>query len=136
MIRLISFLPLLGLTLPVSVNLLVFCIRFMTGLRNVVSYAGSKDHTEVQGEILEGLVARIVSHESSNHMEGVLRDFPSPLVEGGMLVFLQVLCFRFFATSNWDFYTSIAKMRHSSLGILLKCPAQDRLIHTLCDSHI
>ncbi|KAK3027343.1 LOW QUALITY PROTEIN: hypothetical protein RJ639_041584, partial [Escallonia herrerae] len=34
-----------------------------------VSVPGSKDHIKVQGEILEGLVARIVSHESPNHME-------------------------------------------------------------------
>lgn len=45
--------------------------------------AGSKDHIKVQGEILEGLVARIVSHESSKHLEQVLRDFPLPVEEGG-----------------------------------------------------
>ncbi|KAK2967190.1 hypothetical protein RJ640_022446, partial [Escallonia rubra] len=42
----------------------------------------SKDHIKVQGEILEGLVARIVSHESPNHMEQVLRDYPPPPLEG------------------------------------------------------
>ncbi|KAK3022497.1 hypothetical protein RJ639_046712, partial [Escallonia herrerae] len=47
-----------------------------------VSVPGSKDHIKVQGEILEGLVARIVSHESPNHMEQVLRDYPSPPLEG------------------------------------------------------
>ncbi|XP_059626746.1 tRNA ligase 1 [Cornus florida] len=46
---------------------------------------GSKDHTTVQGEILEGLVARIVGHESSKHMEQVLRDFPPPPFEGAGL---------------------------------------------------
>lgn len=45
--------------------------------------AGSKDHINVQGEILEGLVARIVSPESSKHMEEVLKDFPPPPNEGG-----------------------------------------------------
>lgn len=45
--------------------------------------AGSKDHIRVQGEILEGLVARIVSHESSKHIEQILRDFPPPQLEGG-----------------------------------------------------
>ncbi|KAJ3670139.1 hypothetical protein LUZ60_010463 [Juncus effusus] len=43
-----------------------------------ISVAGSKDHVEVQGEILEGLVARIVNRESSQHIENVLRDFPPP----------------------------------------------------------
>lgn len=37
----------------------------------------------VQGEILEGLVARIVSRESLEHIEQVLRDYPPPPVEGG-----------------------------------------------------
>lgn len=48
--------------------------------------AGSKDHVEVQGEILEGLVARMVSHESSKHMEQVLRDYPPPPLNGGELI--------------------------------------------------
>lgn len=43
---------------------------------------GSKDHIKVQGEILEGLVARIVSHDSSKHMEKVLKDFPPPPSDG------------------------------------------------------
>ncbi|XP_073022278.1 LOW QUALITY PROTEIN: tRNA ligase 1-like [Primulina eburnea] len=47
-----------------------------------ISVLGSKDHVEVQGEILEGLVARIVSHESSKHMEQVLRDYPPPPSNG------------------------------------------------------
>ena len=47
---------------------------------------GSKDHVEVQGEILEGLVARIVTRESSVQMEEVLRKFPQPLLDGGMLL--------------------------------------------------
>ena len=37
----------------------------------------------VQGEILEGLVARIVSRESSVQMEEVLRNFPIPSLDGG-----------------------------------------------------
>lgn len=37
----------------------------------------------MQGEILEGLVARIVSQESSKHMEKVLEEFPPPPAEGG-----------------------------------------------------
>uniref|UniRef100_A0A5B6ZRT4 tRNA ligase phosphodiesterase domain-containing protein n=2 Tax=Davidia involucrata TaxID=16924 RepID=A0A5B6ZRT4_DAVIN len=50
-----------------------------------ISVPGSKDHIKVQGEILEGLVARIVSHESSKHMEQVLGDFPPPPSEGASL---------------------------------------------------
>lgn len=49
--------------------------------------AGSKDHIKVQGEILEGLVARMVSHESSKHMEKVLEEFPAlPYNEGGTVL--------------------------------------------------
>lgn len=49
--------------------------------------AGSKDHIKVQGEILEGLVARMVSHESSKHMEKVLEEFPAlPDNEGGVVL--------------------------------------------------
>ncbi|KAI4334436.1 hypothetical protein L6164_019131 [Bauhinia variegata] len=47
-----------------------------------ISVPGSKDHIKVQGEILEGLVARVVSHESSSHMEKVLKEFPSPPADG------------------------------------------------------
>ncbi|OVA18150.1 tRNA ligase [Macleaya cordata] len=47
-----------------------------------ISVPASKDHREVQGEILEGLVARMVSHESSKDMEKVLKDFPPPPSEG------------------------------------------------------
>ncbi|KAL8553570.1 hypothetical protein ACS0TY_002035 [Phlomoides rotata] len=50
-----------------------------------ISVPGSKDHIRVQGEILEGLVARIVSRKSSEHMEQVLRDYPPPPVEGADL---------------------------------------------------
>ncbi|XP_077247868.1 tRNA ligase 1-like isoform X2 [Tasmannia lanceolata] len=47
-----------------------------------ISVRGSKDHVKVQGEILEGLVARMVSHESSKLTEKVLRDFPPPPSDG------------------------------------------------------
>ncbi|XP_042002958.1 tRNA ligase 1-like isoform X1 [Salvia splendens] len=47
-----------------------------------ISIPGSKDHIMVQGEILEGLVARIVSQGSSEHMKQVLRDHPPPPTEG------------------------------------------------------
>ncbi|GAB2286863.1 hypothetical protein Dimus_021252 [Dionaea muscipula] len=50
-----------------------------------ISVPGSKDHIKAQGEILEGLVARVVSRESSKHMEEVLRDHPPPPVEGAGL---------------------------------------------------
>ncbi|KAJ7947775.1 putative RNA ligase [Quillaja saponaria] len=50
-----------------------------------ISVPGSKDHIKVQGEILEGLVARIVTHESSNHMVKVLKDFPLPPDDGAGL---------------------------------------------------
>lgn len=55
-----------------------------------ISVPGSKDHVKVQGEILEGLVARVVSHESSKHMENVLEEFPPPPLEGGTLLYLRV----------------------------------------------
>ncbi|PAN09974.1 hypothetical protein PAHAL_2G062600 [Panicum hallii] len=47
-----------------------------------ISVPGSKDHVKVQGEILEGLVARIVIRESSVQMEEVLRNFPQPPLDG------------------------------------------------------
>ncbi|RLM85846.1 uncharacterized protein C2845_PM04G04970 [Panicum miliaceum] len=47
-----------------------------------ISVPGSKDHVKVQGEILEGLVARIVICESSVQMEEVLRNFPQPPLDG------------------------------------------------------
>ncbi|KAE8770293.1 RNAligase [Hordeum vulgare] len=43
---------------------------------------GSKDHVMVQGEILEGLVARIVSRESLVQMEHVLENFSHPPLDG------------------------------------------------------
>lgn len=52
-------------------------------------HAGSKDHTEVQGEILEGLVARIVSRDSTQHLQEVLKDFPPPPVDGGKLYYFH-----------------------------------------------
>jgi hypothetical protein len=50
-----------------------------------ISVPASKDHVKVQGEILEGLVARIVSSQSSRDMENVLRDHPPPPCDGGAL---------------------------------------------------
>ncbi|KAM1115802.1 hypothetical protein TB2_006308 [Malus domestica] len=50
-----------------------------------ISIPGSKDHVKEQGEILEGIVARIVSQESSEHMEKVLKDFPPPPMDGAGL---------------------------------------------------
>nr|XP_027191505.1 tRNA ligase 1 isoform X2 [Cicer arietinum] len=47
-----------------------------------VSVPGSKDHVKAQGEILEGLVARLVSHESSNHIEKILKEYPPPPADG------------------------------------------------------
>ncbi|CAA7026259.1 unnamed protein product [Microthlaspi erraticum] len=50
-----------------------------------ISVPASKDHVEVQGEILEGLVARIVSSGSTRNMENVLRDHPPPPHDGANL---------------------------------------------------
>ncbi|XP_020676662.1 tRNA ligase 1 [Dendrobium catenatum] len=47
-----------------------------------ISIPGSKNHIKVQGEILEGLVARVVSHDSSEQMNKVLKEFPPPPVDG------------------------------------------------------
>ncbi|KAI5080907.1 hypothetical protein GOP47_0004090 [Adiantum capillus-veneris] len=41
-----------------------------------ISAQASKSHMEVQGEILEGLVARIVSPSSAKRLESVLKEFP------------------------------------------------------------
>ncbi|KAL1201941.1 tRNA ligase 1 [Cardamine amara subsp. amara] len=50
-----------------------------------ISVPGSKDHVKVQGEILEGLVARIVSSQSAIDMENVLKDHPPPPCDGANL---------------------------------------------------
>ncbi|KAF3330233.1 hypothetical protein FCM35_KLT05564 [Carex littledalei] len=47
-----------------------------------ISVPGSMDHIEVQGEILEGLVARIVGRDSSIQMKDVLKEFPPPPLDG------------------------------------------------------
>ncbi|XP_068668045.1 tRNA ligase 1-like isoform X2 [Aristolochia californica] len=47
-----------------------------------ISVPGSKDHVKVQGEILEGLVTRIVSHESVKHMQEVLKEISPPSLDG------------------------------------------------------
>jgi len=54
--------------------------------------AGSKDHVKAQGEILEGLVARLVSHDSSNHIEKTLKEFPPPPADGGTPISLNITC--------------------------------------------
>ncbi|KAF8116240.1 hypothetical protein N665_0020s0092 [Sinapis alba] len=50
-----------------------------------ISVPGSNDHVKVQGEILEGLVARIVRCGSARDMEDVLRDHPPPPCDGANL---------------------------------------------------
>ncbi|GJZ07019.1 tRNA ligase 1 [Tanacetum coccineum] len=46
-----------------------------------ISVPGSIDHIKMQGEILEGLVARIVRHESIKEMQLVLQNYSSPVVQ-------------------------------------------------------
>ncbi|CAO2814431.1 unnamed protein product [Amaranthus hypochondriacus] len=50
-----------------------------------ISIPGTKDHLKVQGEILEGLVARVVSPESSKYLQEVLLDCSPPPAEGAHL---------------------------------------------------
>ncbi|XP_029127173.1 tRNA ligase 1 isoform X2 [Cajanus cajan] len=60
-----------------------------------ISVPGSKDHVKAQGEILEGLVARLVSHDSSSHIERILKEFPPPPADGVALDFgpsLREIC--------------------------------------------
>ncbi|KDP44108.1 hypothetical protein JCGZ_05575 [Jatropha curcas] len=49
-----------------------------------ISVPGSKDHVKAQGEILEGLVARMVSPDSSKDIGEVLREFPPPAEGAGL----------------------------------------------------
>ncbi|KAL3700604.1 hypothetical protein R1sor_018626 [Riccia sorocarpa] len=46
---------------------------------------GTKDHTELQGEILEGLVARVVDPESVASMEKTLKEHPAPTKPDGAI---------------------------------------------------
>ncbi|KAH9311379.1 hypothetical protein KI387_026414, partial [Taxus chinensis] len=48
-----------------------------------ISVPGTKDHVKVQGEILEGLVARIVSSESTVNLKKVLEEIPPSSVSEG-----------------------------------------------------
>ncbi|KAK7262359.1 hypothetical protein RJT34_29928 [Clitoria ternatea] len=60
-----------------------------------ISVPGSKDHVKAQGEILEGVVARLVSHESSSHIEKILKEFPPPPADGVAIDFgpnLREIC--------------------------------------------
>ncbi|KEH30066.1 RNA ligase, putative [Medicago truncatula] len=60
-----------------------------------ISVPGSKDHVKAQGEILEGLVARLVNHESSKQIEKILMEFPPPPADGAALDFgssLREIC--------------------------------------------
>lgn len=61
---------------------------------------GSIDHIKAQGEILEGLVARIVSHESTKEMELVLKDYPLPVDEGWLafcsILHISLVCIQWF----------------------------------------
>jgi hypothetical protein len=51
---------------------------------------GSKDHVKVQGEILEGLVARIVPRQSLVQMEEVLKNFPQTPFDAGKVMELKL----------------------------------------------
>ena len=53
--------------------------------------AATKSHTEVQGEILEGLVVRIVSTSSVKRLKEVLKDFPLLEVKGMMFKMSMVI---------------------------------------------
>lgn len=88
----------------------------MIAVISFYGYPGSIDHIKVQGEILEGLVARIVGHESSKHMEEVLREYPPPPVEGGMMLCL-VYCVHISFYFLWSFGDS--KSSFDLLTVLL-----------------
>ncbi|KAE9463480.1 hypothetical protein C3L33_04628, partial [Rhododendron williamsianum] len=103
-----------------------------------ISVPGSKDHIKVQGEILEGLVARIVSHESSKHMEQVLSDFPLQPFEGEELTHMGVTGVCILAMSYYDY----CKREHEQIKALLEsvgtsfCPNYvDWLGNGATDSH-
>lgn len=56
---------------------------------------------KAQGEILEGLVARLVSQDSSNHIEKILKEFPPPPVDGGMLIDSRNIMSKLLATPTF-----------------------------------
>jgi hypothetical protein len=61
------------------------------GNRHLFNFViGSKDHVKVQGEILEGLVARIVPRQSLVQMEEVLKNFPQAPFDAGKVMELKL----------------------------------------------
>ncbi|BAT90626.1 tRNA ligase [Vigna angularis] len=86
-----------------------------------ISVPGSKDHVKSQGEILEGLVARLVSHDSSNQIEKTLKEFPPPPADGVALDFgpsLREIC-----AENRDNEKQQIKALLESVGSSF-CPSQ------------
>ncbi|WVZ03730.1 hypothetical protein V8G54_024536 [Vigna mungo] len=86
-----------------------------------ISVPGSKDHVKAQGEILEGLVARLVSHDSSNQIEKTLKEFPPPPADGVALDFgpsLREIC-----AENRDNEKQQIKALLESVGSSF-CPSQ------------
>ncbi|KAF5190537.1 tRNA ligase [Thalictrum thalictroides] len=62
-----------------------------------LSVPGSIDHIKAQGEILEGLVGRIVSHDSLKSMEAILKKYPLPQLhcvdhDMGRQILLRRIC--------------------------------------------
>ncbi|KAF3790306.1 hypothetical protein EJ110_NYTH09213 [Nymphaea thermarum] len=86
-----------------------------------VSVPGSKDHVKVQGEILEGLVARIVSHKSTEHMKKVLCDYPPPPLDGAAVGLEAGLNLREICAANRTSEQQQIKALLQSVGIAM-CP--------------
>lgn len=90
----------------------------------------------MQGEILEGLVARIVSQESSKHMEKVLEEFPPPPAEGGTricfvmsFIFGLVNLARKFCGSSFIFHSYALPASYTFFFFIRSYCLRDNLIH-------
>ena len=72
----------------------------------------------MQGEILEGLVARIVPRQSSAQMEEVLKTFPQAPLDGGKV--LELKLYALVCSSNMSFFL---KFYYLSLPFVSISPA-------------
>ncbi|KAF9589671.1 hypothetical protein IFM89_026926 [Coptis chinensis] len=85
-----------------------------------ITVAGSIEHVKMQGEILEGLVVRVVSRKSSKHMKKVLKRYPL-LALGGVDHDVMGMSLRIICAANWSDQKEQIRALLQSVGTSL-CP--------------